>query len=123
MRSFVNSSGIATQLASPSAGVVFEEPAPGEALEVSDEAVLALFGRDRTALLRVLGLPMQDHCRWSCRGSGSFGTLRSSKWKRQASGRLQIFASRCSSTRSSSSSYPSPVSARAGQLAGTLARA
>ncbi len=59
MRSFVNSGGVAAQLASPSAGAVFEEPAPDEALEVSDEAVLALFGRDRTALLRALGLPMQ----------------------------------------------------------------
>jgi len=32
---------------------------PDEALDVSEEAVLALFGRDRTAVLRMSGLPMQ----------------------------------------------------------------
>ena len=58
-RSFVNSGGVAAQLASPTVGAVFEEPAPGEALEVSDEAVSALFGRARAELLRVIGLPMQ----------------------------------------------------------------
>ncbi len=31
MRSFVNSGGVAAQLASPTAGAVFEEPAPGAA--------------------------------------------------------------------------------------------
>jgi hypothetical protein len=32
---------------------------PDEALDVSEDAVLALFGRDRTAVLRMSGLPMQ----------------------------------------------------------------
>ena len=59
MRSFVDGGGVAARLASPAAGAALEEPFPGEALEVSDEALLALFGRDRAALLRMAGLPMQ----------------------------------------------------------------
>lgn len=58
-RSFVDSGGVAARLARPAAGAAFDEPLPGEALEVSDGALLALFGRDRTALLRVVGMPMQ----------------------------------------------------------------
>mmetsp|Transcript_41415 Transcript_41415/g.86547 ORF Transcript_41415/g.86547 Transcript_41415/m.86547 type:complete len:105 (-) Transcript_41415:2838-3152(-) len=59
MRSFVDGGGVAARLARPAAGAAFEEAFPGEALEVSDEALLALFGRDRAALLRVVGMPMQ----------------------------------------------------------------
>jgi hypothetical protein len=32
---------------------------PDEALDVSEDAVLALFGRDRTAVLRMSGMPIQ----------------------------------------------------------------
>ena len=42
------------QFARPSAGAAFEEPAPGEALTVSDDAVSALFETD----LPVIGLSM-----------------------------------------------------------------
>ena len=59
MRAFVDGGGVAARLARPAAGAALEEPSPGEALEVSDVALLALFGRDRTALLRVVGMPMQ----------------------------------------------------------------
>ena len=59
MRSFVEGGGVAAQFAGSAAGAAVEEPAPGEALEVSDEAVYALLGRNRASLLRVLGLPMQ----------------------------------------------------------------
>jgi hypothetical protein len=59
MRTFVNSSCVAAQFVRPSAGTAFEEPAPGEALTVSDDAVSALVGLDRAALLRVIGLQVQ----------------------------------------------------------------
>ena len=55
---FVNGGGVAARFALRSAGAVVAEPSPGETLQVSDEAVLALFGRDRAALLRVIGPPI-----------------------------------------------------------------
>lgn len=58
MRAFVNGGGVAARSAIRSAGAVVAEPSPGETLQVSDEAVLALFGRDRAALLRVIGPPI-----------------------------------------------------------------
>ena len=57
---FVNGGGVAARFAIRSAGAVVAEPSPGEALQVSDEAVLALFGRDRAALLRVIGAADHD---------------------------------------------------------------
>jgi hypothetical protein len=59
LRAFVIGGGVAAQFARPSGGAAFEVPALGEALTVADDAVSALFGRDRAALPRVFGLPMQ----------------------------------------------------------------
>jgi hypothetical protein len=35
---------------------------PEEALDVSEDAILALFGQNRTAVLRMAGLPLQKEC-------------------------------------------------------------
>ncbi len=62
-----------------SAGAAFEEPAPGEALTVSDYAVSALFGRYRAGLLRVIGLQVQVE--------------RQKEWKLQSAQKHQMEAS------------------------------
>ena len=54
VRSFCDGGGTAARPARPAADAVLEEPSSGEALE----ALLARFGRDRAARLRVLGLPL-----------------------------------------------------------------
>jgi hypothetical protein len=59
MRAFVAGGGVAAQFAVSAVGAAFEEPSPEEALEVSGEAVYALFGSLRASLLRMIGLPMQ----------------------------------------------------------------
>jgi hypothetical protein len=59
MKAFVAGGGVAAQFAVSAAGAAFEEPSPEEALEVSGEAVYALFGSLRASLLRMIGLPMQ----------------------------------------------------------------
>jgi hypothetical protein len=35
---------------------------PEEALDVSEDAILAIFGQNRTAVLRMAGLPLQEEC-------------------------------------------------------------
>jgi hypothetical protein len=59
MRSFEAGGGVVVQFAGSAAGAAFEEPSPEEALEVSGEAVYALFGSLRASPLRMIGLPMQ----------------------------------------------------------------
>ncbi len=62
---FVNAGGVAARRAGPSAGAAFAELGPGDARldgevdRLSIEAVNALLGPARAALLRVEGLPLQ----------------------------------------------------------------
>jgi hypothetical protein len=56
---FVNACGVAALRAGPSVGAAFAELVLGDALRVSIEAVSALLGPARAALLRVEGLQLQ----------------------------------------------------------------
>jgi len=56
---FAAQGGVSAQVARAISSSMVTTFDPDEALDVSEDAVLALFGRDRTAVLRMSGLPMQ----------------------------------------------------------------
>ena len=56
---FAARGGVSAAVASAASTSLVSTFDPEEALDVSEDAVLALFGRDRTTVLRMSGLPMQ----------------------------------------------------------------
>ncbi len=96
--SFVAGGGVAARFVGSAVGAAFEEPSPEEALEVSGEAVCALFCSLRASLLRMIGLPMQVDWQkeWKLRNA--------QKQQMEAAGK-RVPADFCSALRCSSSRF------------------
>jgi hypothetical protein len=54
--------GVASAIATAASAKSSASFNPEEALDVSEDAILALFGQTRTAILRMAGLPLQKEC-------------------------------------------------------------
>ena len=59
---FAARGGVAAAIASTASVQSSAAFNPEEALDVSEDAILALFGQNRTAVLRMAGLPLQKEC-------------------------------------------------------------